>query len=81
MTNIACERDGRFSRCTDLGSYPVCHICYDGGIICADCANAHGHVDKPNDEWRIIASDVNWENTELYCDHCGEHLEPAYGED
>lgn len=81
MTIIARDSDGKFSRYTDLGGYPICHICFDGGIICADCANEHGHTDEPDDEWRIIASDVNWENAELYCDACSKHLEPAYGED
>lgn len=79
-TTVARWADGSFAHCTNLGSYPIYHICDDGGTLCPDCANEHGHIGKPDDGWRIVASDVNWEDAELYCDHCGERLEPAYGE-
>lgn len=28
----------------------------------------------------IIAYDVNYEDDDLYCDQCGEHIESAYGD-
>jgi hypothetical protein len=78
---IARDEDGCFSRYTDLGGYPLYHIVDDGGVLCPDCANEHGHTEERNDGWRIVASDVNWEDNELHCDHCGEPIPAAYGED
>jgi hypothetical protein len=28
----------------------------------------------------VEALDVNWENPDLYCDHCGARIESAYAE-
>jgi hypothetical protein len=30
--------------------------------------------------WYIIAAHVNWENTELVCEHTGKPIESAYTE-
>jgi hypothetical protein len=27
-----------------------------------------------------VALEVNWENPELFCDHCGNRIESAYAE-
>jgi predicted amidophosphoribosyltransferase len=29
-------------------------------------------------DWEVIGSDVNWEDADLFCDHCGEKIESAY---
>jgi len=76
---IARNDDGTFAAFTETGLYPIFHICDDGGDLCAKCANEHGHTDKPNDGWRVVASDINWEDQTLQCDHCGELIEPACG--
>ena len=70
------------------GGYPLYLLCADGGILCPDCARRewklvaaatrHPGTDK---QWEIVAIDVNWEDANLYCDHCGELIECAYGED
>ena len=67
------------------GGYPKVLITADGGALCHCCATQ---------EWRLIASEsfdnsncgfrasgvgVNWENTDLTCEHCGETFESAYG--
>ena len=31
--------------------------------------------------WRVCACDINWEDSELTCDHTGKRIESAYGED
>lgn len=31
-------------------------------------------------QWRIDAVEVNWEQDDLFCAHCGENIESAYGE-
>lgn len=82
------EVDGTFEHFAWPGGYPVFHLCADGDILCPTCANteptleAHGglaatETDAP---WRIVASDVNWEDPELYCDHCSKRVENAYAE-
>lgn len=79
---IACDADGKFARYTDLGLYPVYHLCDDGEALCANCANREPqvHTDAPDDGWRIVGSGVNWEDPELLCVHCNERIESAYGE-
>ena len=31
--------------------------------------------------WRIVAAEINWEDKDLVCDHTGEPIECAYGND
>lgn len=81
---IARDEDGKFQAYTMPGCYPVYHVCDDGGILCPSCANDPRnpvHIDKPNDGWRIIGSDVNYEDPDLFCDHCNQGIESAYAED
>lgn len=80
---IARDEDGRYMRYAWPGGYPVFHVCDDGEALCTDCANDPRnpiHEDEPNDGWRIIGSDINYEDTELVCVHCGKQIESAYGE-
>ena len=73
------------------GGYPIYYMCTDNGILCPNCANGEngsranpvnmgldsdGH--GPDVQWYVIASGINWEDTELYCDHCNKHIESAY---
>ena len=81
---IARDEDGRFSAYAWPGGYPVFHVCDDGAYLCPKCANAPqwrhgGHSDETawRDGWLIIGSDINWEDPDLYCDHCGERIESA----
>ena len=70
------------------GGYPIYYLCADGGILCPPCANkepavkeADEHPDYPDfDQWRIVASDINWEDASLTCDNCSQRIESAYGE-
>ncbi len=64
------------------GGYPVFYVTNDGGALCPGCVqdeleqccdpDAHG--------WHVVAHDANWENPDLYCDHCSERIESAYAE-
>lgn len=81
---IARNEDGRYLDHAWPGGYPVFHICDDGGYLCPACANDPAnpiHEDTPNDGWRIVASDINYEDPELYCDHCNERIPSAYAEE
>ncbi len=80
---IARDEDGKFATFAWPGGYPVYHLCDDGECLCAKCANDpknNIHINEPNDGWRIIGSDINWDDTNLMCVHCGQNIESAYGE-
>jgi len=69
------------------GGYPMFVVTTDGGALCVDCvraewrAIAHSTVTAAHDGWDAAGSDVNWEDPDLDCDHCGEKIESAYGLD
>jgi uncharacterized membrane-anchored protein len=44
--------------------------------LCWACASRNDEFTEP-----LIASDVNYEDPDLYCDHCGNQIKPEYGED
>lgn len=68
------------------GGYPLFFICDDGGALCFTCAKKERRniissiAWNVRDGWKVAAVDVNWEDTELYCDHCSKPIESAYGE-
>ena len=76
--------DGTLRRYTDLGGYPLFYLTGDSGVLCADCAS-HERPPVPDAEqtpdWAIVAVDANWEDPELYCDHCSTRIESAYADD
>jgi len=81
---IARDEDGKFLAFTQLGMYPIYHVCADGGVLCHDCVNNQADVGtSPNTpaDWRIVASDINYEDPDLQCDHCNKRIESAYAED
>lgn len=73
--------DGKFAYSTELGLYPLYHILDDGESLCPSCANDPAnpvHVLGDNDGWRIIATDINYEDPELFCAHCNTKIPSAY---
>jgi len=68
------------------GGYPLFAICSDGGCLCKSCVKnefknvAYSTIHKSRDGWQVEGVDVNWEDDTLYCDHCGEQIESAYGD-
>jgi hypothetical protein len=77
-------RNGKY---TDLGGYPLYFLTSDGCALSfkaakQNCRNIlESMSSRLNDGWCIVAVDVNWENDQLFCDHSGERIESAYGED
>ena len=69
------------------GGYPIFYVANDGGCICPACvsSNLEQITESTNiqagDGWQIVGHDVNWEDPKLYCEHCGNRIEPAYAED
>jgi hypothetical protein len=85
---------GEYDKYAWPGLYPIYYVTDDNCALCADCANNEAEVKKAEEQvaadpewrgayaqWLIVAADVNWEDTELYCDHCNKRIESAYTED
>lgn len=65
------------------GDYPMYYVFNDGGVCCPKCANANiGLIDmgrcNSHGGWELGGYDVNYEDTDLHCDHCGEQIPAAY---
>lgn len=90
---MECYRDdnGKLASYAWPGGYEVHYITKDCTILCHNCANGENgsraaEILDPecpdDDQWRIIACDVHWEedkDSELHCDHCNRRIEPEYG--
>ena len=71
---------------SSVGCYPVYYLTADHGVLCGGCVeeNLPECADVTEDadpQWSVIAHDANWEDQSLYCDHCNERIESAYGEE
>lgn len=65
------------------GGYPVYYTCEDGGVLCPVCANENLKLTSDPEaepDWRLVAADINYEDADMYCDHCNKPIESAYGE-
>jgi len=66
------------------GGYQLFFITSDGAALSFDSVrkNLRSVLDsirtKCNDGWRVVACDINYEDTELTCDHSGEPIPAAY---
>lgn len=69
------------------GGYPMYFITSDGAALSFSsvrgnfCSVLSSMRHKVNDGWRVVGVDINWEDCELVCDHSGELIPSAYGED
>ena len=67
------------------GAYPMYLITSDGAALHFDCVrqNLRSVLDsiknRIDDGWRVVVTEVNYED-ELWCDHCNNEIESAYGE-
>ena len=81
------RRAMRHGKYTDLGGYPVYFITSDCAALSFDAAKQKRRAilesirDRLNDGWRIVALDINYEDSDLFCDHTGKRIESAYGEE
>ena len=65
------------------GGYPLFGLFSDGGACCHRCAKSEREAigtTAGSDGWQLVALQVNWEDPELFCDHCGSRIESAYPE-
>lgn len=68
------------------GAYPLYFVTSDGAALSFESVRAelrqvlNAIVSGANDGWRVVACQVNWEDSELTCDHSGKPIESAYGD-
>lgn len=68
------------------GGYPMYLVMNDGEALCMECAKsefrqiAYSHRHDLRDGWNAVGADINYEDAELTCAHCGEYIESAYGD-
>jgi len=65
------------------GGYPLFAVTDDGRCLCPTCCKDNADIiasSYKGDGWRVVGQDVNWEDPQLYCDHCSERIESAYAE-
>lgn len=79
------NESGTFDKYAWPGGYPIYYLMADSGILCADCANKEtkliAQADDTNDkQWQIEGRDINWEDPNMFCDHCSKRIESAYAE-
>lgn len=76
------------------GGYPMYVLMADGECLCPDCVKSnykrisretrcmdHAETIPFRDrEWIAGSTEINYEDQDLYCAHCGEQIESAYGD-
>lgn len=70
------------------GGYPLYLLMYDGEVICPSCARREWKLvaratrhPGTDTQWQVICVDINWEDDQMFCAHCNERIQSAYGED
>ena len=66
--------DGKLRSYTPIGGYPLFYVT-DNNCLCSNCADNNDPEYDP-----IVAVDVNWENSDLYCDECSARIDSAYAD-
>ena len=73
--------DGTVRRYTMVGGYPVFYIASHHLPLCSSCVQENVKACQDVDsEHFVTGHGVNWECDSLYCDHCYQTIESAYGE-
>jgi hypothetical protein len=88
MTIAQFRAEMRAGRYAWPGGYPRFFVTADGGVLSFGAArecrreilSALGRGDSRS-EWTVVAVDINYEDQGLTCDHTGERIECAYGDD
>lgn len=69
------------------GGYPKFLVMCDGSALCHSCVKENFALigrstrDGNASDWAAAGAEINWENASLYCDHCGNQIPSAYGDD
>ena len=67
------------------GGYPIFYLCADGESLCPSCVAANRKLIEAapeylDSQWEVVGSDINWEDSSMYCAHCNARIESAYSE-
>jgi hypothetical protein len=69
------------------GGYPMYLVMHDGASLCHACARDNFRMILSRtrdpytfDDWAAEGIDINYEDANLYCEHCGARIESAYAE-
>jgi hypothetical protein len=84
LQEIRDEKTGSLPAYAWPGGYPIYYVTGDGAALCPACVNDPSnpiHEDGGNDGWKVEGYDVNYEDPQLYCDHCNQRIASAYAED
>ncbi len=63
------------------GGYPLFAVMDDGAALCRHCAGSERTwigTTTGSDGWCVRALEINYEDGELFCCHCGARIEAAY---
>ena len=63
------------------GGYPLFAVTDDGAALCPDCCKTEYRQiaeSIPGDGWHTIRIDINYEDDDLFCDHCSNQIKYAY---
>jgi hypothetical protein len=65
------------------GGYDIFNVVADGGVLCVDCSNKEfpRTLDAEDEQFHVVGQDCNWEDPQLYCDHCNRRIPSAYADD
>lgn len=69
------------------GGYPIFAIMGDGEALCRVCARTEykrivaDTMQRYDLSFQVIATDINYEDQDLYCCCCNERIESAYSDD
>ena len=69
------------------GGYPMFFTTSDGSALSFEAVEqefsqvVHSIRNRVNDGWRVVACDINYEDTNLVCEHTGKPIESAHGDD
>ena len=75
-----CGTDGKLPAYVWPGGYPVFYMAQDNGVLCPTCANDYKADRDTREQLEPVAADVNWEDADLFCEHCNTRIESAYAE-
>jgi len=68
------------------GGYPIYFITSDGDALSYETVKSEYRLicesirDHDDSGWRVIAADINYEDSSLFCEHTGELIESAYSD-
>ena len=80
-------RKGRAEAFAWPGGYPIFYVTSDGASLCPSCVTKEraqimrSTHERSRDGWAITGRDINWEDPELFCEHCDKRIESAYAEE